>query len=211
MAISWQFCGLRGCYGIYVPLFFAEIALRGSLIRDRFTWRCDRGIGWYRQLRARRALMQCSIKDVPLRTRKVLFLYKVYGDSALLVLNRTSRRVSAKRPLGPNLCRLVKKKSAIHGHLLSRYDQVPVWIFSLKMCSSPISTSDICSLCEVVRAFLHQRDSLNGESAILAVNRRYNVLILQESSTIEHFVVFFLTNTTFCRMNLSNETIATKS
>ena len=26
------------------------------------------------------------------------------------------------------------------------------------MCSSPISTNDICSLCEVVRAFLHQRD-----------------------------------------------------
>ena len=43
------------------------------------------------------------------------------------------RRVSAKRPLGPNLCRLVKKKkSVIHGHLLSRYDQVPFWIFSLK-------------------------------------------------------------------------------
>ena len=41
---------------------------------------------------------------------------------------------------------------------LSRYDQVPFWIFSLKMCSSPISTNDICSLCEVVRAFLHQRD-----------------------------------------------------
>ena len=70
--------------------------------------------------------------------------------------------MSAKRPLGPNLCRLVKNnKSAIHGHLLSRYDQVPLWIFSLEMCSSPISTSDICSLCEVVRAFLHQRDYNN--------------------------------------------------
>ena len=29
-------------------------------------------------------------KDVPFRTRKALSLYKVYGDSALLVLNRTS-------------------------------------------------------------------------------------------------------------------------
>ena len=41
-----------------------------------------------RQLRARRALLQ--IKDVPLRTRRALLLYKVYGDSALLVLNGTS-------------------------------------------------------------------------------------------------------------------------
>ena len=29
-------------------------------------------------------------KDVPLRTRMALSLYKVYGDSALLLLNRTS-------------------------------------------------------------------------------------------------------------------------
>ena len=42
----------------------------------------------YRQLRARRALLQC--KDVPLRTRRALLLYKVYGNSALLVLNGTS-------------------------------------------------------------------------------------------------------------------------
>ena len=39
----------------------------------------------YRQLRARRALLQ--FKDVPLRTRRALLLYKVYGNSALLVLN----------------------------------------------------------------------------------------------------------------------------
>ena len=31
------------------------------------------------------------------------------------------RRVSAERPLGQNLCRLVKKnKSAIHGHLYTK-------------------------------------------------------------------------------------------
>ena len=41
-----------------------------------------------RQLRARRALLQS--KDVPLRTRRAPSLYKVYGDNALLVLNRTS-------------------------------------------------------------------------------------------------------------------------
>ena len=42
----------------------------------------------YRQLRARRALLQ--LKDVPLRTRRVLLLYKVNGNSALLVLNGIS-------------------------------------------------------------------------------------------------------------------------
>ena len=36
----------------------------------------------------RRALLQ--FKDVPLRIRRALSLYKVYGDSALLVLNRIS-------------------------------------------------------------------------------------------------------------------------
>ena len=39
------------------------------------------------QLRARRVLLQFS--DVPLRTRRGLSLYKVYGDSTLLVLSRT--------------------------------------------------------------------------------------------------------------------------
>ena len=38
--------------------------------------------------RARRALS--IFKDVPLTTRRVLSLYKVYGDSSLLVLNGTS-------------------------------------------------------------------------------------------------------------------------
>ena len=41
-----------------------------------------------RQLRARRALLQ--LKDVPLRTRRALLLYKVNGNSALLVLKGTS-------------------------------------------------------------------------------------------------------------------------
>ena len=38
--------------------------------------------------RARRALFQ--FKDVPLITRRALSLYKVYGDSALLVLYGTA-------------------------------------------------------------------------------------------------------------------------
>ena len=42
----------------------------------------------FRQLRARRVLLQ--FKDVPLSTRRALSLYKVYGNSALLVLNGTS-------------------------------------------------------------------------------------------------------------------------
>ena len=42
----------------------------------------------YHQLRARKALS--IFKDPPLRTRRALLLYKVEGDSALLVLNETS-------------------------------------------------------------------------------------------------------------------------
>ena len=41
----------------------------------------------HQQLRARRALS--LFNNVPFRTRMVLSLYKVCGDSALLVLNRT--------------------------------------------------------------------------------------------------------------------------
>ena len=33
---------LRGCYGVYVLLCFAKIAF-ACLIREGFTWRCDRG------------------------------------------------------------------------------------------------------------------------------------------------------------------------
>ena len=42
----------------------------------------------YHQFRVRRSLS--IFKDVLLRTKRALSLYKVYGDSALLVLNRTS-------------------------------------------------------------------------------------------------------------------------
>ena len=42
----------------------------------------------HNQLRARWALILFT--DVPLKTRRVLLLYKVYGDSALLVLSGTS-------------------------------------------------------------------------------------------------------------------------
>ena len=45
-------------------------------------------MGYHCQLKARRALS--IFKEVPLRTRRVLSLYNVYGNSALLVLNRTS-------------------------------------------------------------------------------------------------------------------------
>ena len=34
VAISWQLRGLSGCYGVYVQLFFAKIALRGSYGTD---------------------------------------------------------------------------------------------------------------------------------------------------------------------------------
>ena len=38
---SWQLRGLSDCYGVYVPLFFAKISLRGSYGTDL---RSDRGI-----------------------------------------------------------------------------------------------------------------------------------------------------------------------
>ena len=36
-----------------------------------------------------------TVQDVPLRTRRALSLYKVYGDSTLLVLNRTSLNIDS--------------------------------------------------------------------------------------------------------------------
>ena len=92
------------------------------------------------------------------------FLYKGFQSFGLCigcacfywrVYRCACNRVSAKRPLGPNLCRLVKKKKKYDSRspkkkkydsrspTISRYDQVPFWIFSLKMCSSPISTNEI--------------------------------------------------------------------
>ena len=47
----------------------------------------------FRQLRVRRALT--LLKDVLLRTRRALSLYKVYGNSALLVLNGTSLNIDS--------------------------------------------------------------------------------------------------------------------
>ena len=61
-------------------------------------------LGGTRQLRTRRALLQC--KDVPLRTRRVLLLYKVYGNSALLVLNWTS--LNCNNALLPLNWRIIK-------------------------------------------------------------------------------------------------------
>ena len=39
----WLLRGVHGCYGVYVPLFFANNRL-ARLLRDRFTRRCDHGI-----------------------------------------------------------------------------------------------------------------------------------------------------------------------
>ena len=50
-----------------------------------------------------------QVRDVLLRTRRVLSMYKVYGDSAPLVLNRTSLNsvVQCERPSGPNPIKFV--------------------------------------------------------------------------------------------------------
>ena len=45
-------------------------------------------LAYFHQLRARRALS--IFKDVPLRTRRALSLYNVYGDNALPVLSGVS-------------------------------------------------------------------------------------------------------------------------
>ena len=64
------------------PITVATLA--GSVINEMLL-PGDRSCA-FRQLRARRAL---SLFNDVLRTRRVLSLYKFYGDSALLVLNRT--------------------------------------------------------------------------------------------------------------------------
>ena len=54
-------------------------------------WRdlsCENYYDWYRQLRARRALM--LFKDVILKIRRALLLYTLYWNSALLVLKGKS-------------------------------------------------------------------------------------------------------------------------
>ena len=88
------------------------------LLTNGFIWFTQQLV--YRQLRARRALM--LLKDVPLRTRRALSLYKVYDNSALLVLNGTllnsvnraanvQRRVSLFSRL--EIC-ILKEKSLFH-------------------------------------------------------------------------------------------------
>ena len=63
----------------------------GALTLKMSKWRLTRfaiKLFIYCQLISRRALS--TFKDVLLRTRRALLLYNVYGDSILLVLNRTS-------------------------------------------------------------------------------------------------------------------------
>ena len=98
----------------------------------------------YRQLKVRRALLQ--IKDVPLRTRRALLLYKVYGDSAFLVLNGTAlicnnalvalqwryARVHNLQPFAH-----ISQTWTVHtlrgGHIsLSVGQYVPVWVLKLQ-------------------------------------------------------------------------------
>ena len=63
----------------------------------------------YCQLRVRRALSMLVI-DVALRTTRVLSLYKVYGDSTFLDLNRTLvKTVNAFLALSPHYVKLLIK------------------------------------------------------------------------------------------------------
>ena len=73
----------------------------------------------YRLLRARRALLHVLFNDVPLRTRRVLSLYKFYGDSALLVLNGTLlHNVNALLVLNGTLLHNVNALLVLNGTLL---------------------------------------------------------------------------------------------
>ena len=64
-----------------------------------------------------------------------------------------------KGPLGPNLCRLVKKKKKCDSRS-PKVDMIrcPSEFSAWKCAHRQFSTNDICSLCEVVRAFLHSRE-----------------------------------------------------
>ena len=69
------------CFATY-STFLSECWCNGLL---KCLFHTSGGALSYRQLRARRALLQ--IKDVPLRTRRALLPLTLYSDSALLALN----------------------------------------------------------------------------------------------------------------------------
>ena len=80
------------------------------------------------RLRARRALM--LFKDVPLRTRRALSLYKVYGDNALLVHNGTSlNSISALLALSRRLLLPVAVET-IHAPYPLSHQSDPFQLFS---------------------------------------------------------------------------------
>ena len=75
-----------------------------------------------RQLRARRALLQ--LKDVPLRTRRGLLLYKVNGNITLLVLNGTSLICNSARLALRSADDVKCMKTCIFFLLLTKYTSV---------------------------------------------------------------------------------------
>ena len=77
--------GFTGAFWWYGSTFWRSRKIYQNYL-VALTRRCGDFI--YHQLRARRALS--IFKDVPLRTRRAQLLYKVYGDSVLLVLSGTS-------------------------------------------------------------------------------------------------------------------------
>ena len=82
----WIFCiGNHTQYNITVHVVIStEILQNYRVIADfcSITWNARSLMGRYQQLRARRVLIVIQIKYVPLRTRRALSLYKVYGDRA---------------------------------------------------------------------------------------------------------------------------------
>ena len=76
------------------PMLLINIIFNVSYIEQReqkIYLQLFKTLGLYRHLRAIRVLMM--FKDVSLRARRVLFLYKVISNCALLVLNGTSLNI----------------------------------------------------------------------------------------------------------------------
>ena len=84
--IAWQECPLLSKYTITVK-YILSYSVHFCAVYY-FLYTNYLAVHVYPQLRARRALL--LFKDVLLRTRRVLLLYKVYGNSILLVLNKTA-------------------------------------------------------------------------------------------------------------------------
>ena len=130
---------------MYETTFWCGVVLNGLKYMCHLCAQTPKGF-WYVYMYAFRCLYiicwepeghyQYLNLDVLLRTRRVLSLYKVYGDSALLVLNRTSFN-NWWRPFGSQLTTctrwiIIKKvMKAVMYNVTYRW--FPVYYYSLEI------------------------------------------------------------------------------